>query len=292
MELSYRDIAKRLCIATSTARAIFRRFELTGEVQPTSQPHRPFLHKLSESEERIVVALIMECHTLYLHEVCHEIQQICRKQVSESTVCRILRHHGFTRKKIRMVALQRCEYLRAMFMAEVLLYNHDQFVWIDEMGCDARSYRRKFGYSLRGTRAECNCLLVRGSRISSIAALHCDGILTVKTTTETVNADTFYDFVRGEIIANMHQFDGCSARSIAIMDNCAVHHVPAVTDLFTTAGILLIWLPPYSPDLNPIEEAFSSVKAYLRAHDDILQLTSIDPLPIIHAAFQNITKEQ
>ena len=52
-----------------------------------------------------------------------------------------------------MIALQRCEYLRAMFMAEVLLYRHDQFVWTDESGCDARSYRRKFGYSLRGTRA-------------------------------------------------------------------------------------------------------------------------------------------
>ena len=39
--------------------------------------------------------------------------------MSESTVCRLLRQHGFTRKKVRMIALQRSEYLRAMFMAEV-----------------------------------------------------------------------------------------------------------------------------------------------------------------------------
>ena len=174
-----------------------------------------------------------------------------------------------------MVALQRCESLRAIFMAEILLYNREQFVWIDETGCNARNYRRKFGYSLRGTRAECNSLLVRGSRISS-TTLHCDG---VKTTTETVNADIFYDFVRGEIIPNMNQFDGCSTRSVVIM--------------FTTAGILLLWLPPYSPDLNPIEEAFfNSVKAYLRAHDDTLQLSSVDRLPIIHAVFQSITQQK
>ena len=123
MELSYREIAKRMCIAASTAHDIFKRFELTGEVQATSQPNRPFLHMLSDSEERFVLALIMECPTLYLHEICREIQKISSKSVSESTVCRLLRHHGFTRKKVRMIASQRCEYLRAMFMAEVLLYN-------------------------------------------------------------------------------------------------------------------------------------------------------------------------
>ena len=89
----------------------------------------------------------------------------------------------------------------------------------------------------------------------------------------------------------MNPFDGSSSKSIAVMDNCAVHHVPIVEDLFTNAGVLLLWLPPYSPDLNPIEEAFSSVKAYLKQHDDILQLISVDPVPIINAAFQQITKQ-
>ena len=291
MELSFREIAFRLCIAPSTACEIFKRFESTGDVQPSSQPRRPSLHKLSESEERLIISLIMESPTLYLHEICKEIQKITGKLVSESTICRQLRNHGFTRKKVRMVALQRSEYLRAMFMAEVLLYRRDQFVWIDESGCDARSYRRKFGYSLRGTRAECDHLLVRGKRISSIAALCSEGVMAVTSTTDTINADIFYDFVQGELIPNMNPFDGSSSKCIAVMDNCAVHHVPIVEDLFSDAGILLIWLPPYSPDLNPIEEAFSSVKAYLKRHHDILQLSSVDPVPIIQAAFDQITKQ-
>ena len=137
MELSFREISKRLCIASSTACEIFKRFESTGSVQPTSQPCRPSMRKLSESDDRLIVALIMESPTLYLHEICKEIQQITGKSISESTVCRVLRKHGFTRKKVRMIASQRCEYLRAMFMAEVLLYRRDQFVWIDESGCDA-----------------------------------------------------------------------------------------------------------------------------------------------------------
>ena len=55
------------------------------------------------------------------------------------------------------------------------------------------------------------------------------------------------------------------------MDNCKIHHVQAVKDFFEDAGILLMFLPPYSPDYNPIEEAFSSVKYYLKDHDELLQ---------------------
>ena len=127
MELSFREIAARLCIASSTACEIFKRFELTDDVQPSSQPRRPSLHKLSEPEERLIIALIMESPTSYLQEICKEVQKITGKSVSESTVCWLLRQHGFTRKKVRMIALQRSEYLRAMFMAEVLLYRRDQF---------------------------------------------------------------------------------------------------------------------------------------------------------------------
>ena len=69
MELSFREIAVRLCIALSTACEIFRRFESTGDVQPSSQPRRPSLHKLSESEERLIITLVMESPMLYLYEI-------------------------------------------------------------------------------------------------------------------------------------------------------------------------------------------------------------------------------
>ena len=55
------------------------------------------------------------------------------------------------------------------------------------------------------------------------------------------------------------------------MDNCAIHHVPEVYKLFDDTGILVLFLPPYSPDMNPIEEAFSSVKYFLQDHDELLQ---------------------
>ena len=104
----------------------------------------------------------------------------------------------------------------------------------------------------------------------------------------TVDAQIFFDFVRGSLIPNMLPFDGSSPRSVAVMDNCSIHHVDSVKKLFTLAGVLLIFLPPYSPDFNPIELAFAKVKRYLKENDELLQLVP-DPLPIIRTAFSTIT---
>ena len=56
-------------------------------------------------------------------------------------------------------------------------------------------------------------------------------------------------------------------------------------------GILVIFLPPYSPDLNPIEELFSQIKYYLKEHDEIIQALNNSPIEIIKSAFNQITPE-
>ena len=58
-------------------------------------------------------------------------------------------------------------------------------------------------------------------------------------------------------------------KSILIMDNCSIHHIEHVTTLIEEAGILLLFLPPYSPDLNPIECVFGFVKGYLKEYEHI-----------------------
>ena len=67
----------------------------------------------------------------------------------------------------------------------------------------------------------------------------------------------------------MRPFDGSNSRSIAVMDNCSIHHTQEVADLFLQAGILLIYLPPYGPDLNPIELAFGYMKGYFKEYNDL-----------------------
>ncbi len=67
--------------------------------------------------------------------------------------------------------LQRCLQYRGDFMAEVLLYEPSQFVWVDESGCDRKDHIRKFGYALKGEPLVYHRILHRGKCISAIAAM-------------------------------------------------------------------------------------------------------------------------
>ena len=84
-----------------------------------------------------------------------------------------------------------------------------------------------------------------------------------------MNGDKFFDFLRASVIPNMMAFNGINPRSIVIMENCSLHHVE-VTKLLRQAGIVL-FLPPYIPDLNPIKETFGYTKGYSRKHDELFQ---------------------
>lgn len=78
--------------------------------------------------------------------------------------------------------------------------------------------------------------------------------------------------------------------NIVVMDNASIHHSQTILHLVSSVGALLLYLPAYSPDLNPIEEAFSSVKAYLKAHEEILYDESSIEL-VMQAAFHNISQD-
>lgn len=290
MELSFRDIARNLNIAVSTGHSIYKKFQETGDVSPTV-PVCEGKRVLTGQQELIVIALLWSKPTLYLSEICQEIFRTTSIQVSPSTVCRIIHRNGLTRKKVQQIALQRSIDYRGDFMAEVQMYDAQKFVWVDETGCDRRDQVRKFGYALRGQRPVYHRLLHRGNRISAIAAIAHDGVIALDLTQGTVDGSRFVDYVRGQLIPEMLPFDGENPHSILVLDNCAIHHVREVTQLLQEAGILLFFLPPYSPDFNPAEELFSYIKYYLKDHDEVLQAMD-DPIPLLKTAFDSVTSDK
>ena len=131
--------------------------------------------------------------------------------------------------------------------------------------------------------------LIRGTRISTIVAMSSEGVMSYEMITGTTNGETFFDFICGNLIPCMQPFP--APTSILVMDNCSIHHIQEVKDVLDQAGIMLLYLPPYSPDLNSAEEMFSYVKYYLKDHDEILQYTS-DSKDILKSAFESVTLEQ
>ena len=109
--------------------------------------------------------------------------------------------------------------------------------------------------------------------------------------TGNVSGDEFYDFVRGSLIPNMNPYNGTNENSILVLDNCSIHYIEETLSLLRTSGIFVIFLPPYSPDLNPIELTFSYVKQYLQEHEAIIQAAN-NISDVITSAFDNITINQ
>ena len=105
--------------------------------------------------------------------------------------------------------------------------------------------------------------------MSVIAVMSNDGVEILRVIRGTVDGDTFLEFVERDLLPVLQPFNGMNPNSVVIMDNCSVHHVANVKSLIGEVGALLHYLPPYSPDLNPIEECFSKVKSCLKSTETV-----------------------
>ena len=81
-------------------------------------------------------------------------------------------------------------------------------------------------------------------------------------------------FISTSLLPIVNPYSGINLLSVIIMDNCSIHHVDRVVDLIETAQAKIIFLPPYSPDLMPLEEVFSKVKSTMKVNDRIFQVCS------------------
>ena len=239
----------------------------------------------------MIIGLIIESPSLYLHvsELCQAVEDVYGKCISPSAVCKVIHKHGFIRKKLQHAAKQRSLQYRGEYMAKIQMYHRDCFVFINETGCSNKDHTRRFGYAMRGESAVDHWWLHRGTRISAIAAMSTSGIVAVELMSGSVNGDKFFDYihVRGSLIPEMLPFDGENPKSIAVLDNCSIHHVRHVTQLFKDSGKLVLFHPPYSPEFMPIEKPFSFVTYDLKDHDDLWQSMN-DPTIPIQAAFNSV----
>lgn len=132
--------------------------------------------------------------------------------------------------------------------------------------------------------------MVRGERVSAIACISVAGLLDVKTVRGTTDGDTFYDFVQTHLLPHLMPFNGVNPHSVVILDNCAIHHIAEIQKTIQEVGVLVHFLPPYSPDFNPIEETFSKVKTNLKSVEShVGHETDVETLVL--ASFASVTPE-
>lgn len=160
-------------------------------------------------------------------------------------------------------------------------FEAQDFVFVDECGTHT-SLSPIYGYSPRGERLMLEVPRNRGSNTTLLASLTTEGMgecLAVEGATTKVLFETYVERVLAPSLR---------AGQVVVMDNLSAHKGERVRELIEERGCQLLYLPPYSPDLNPIEEAFAKIKALLRRAAARTRETLIEALG---AAISAVTSE-
>jgi transposase len=155
-------------------------------------------------------------------------------------------------------ASERDRWLRAAWRALVAgRIDAERLVVVDEMGSNTSLFSL-YAWAPRGERARCSVPRNRGKNTTLLASMTTEGMgpcVAVVGATTRVVFETFVERLLAPAL---------SPGQVVVMDNLGAHKGERVGELIQERGCELLYLPPYSPDLNPIEEAFSKVKGVLR----------------------------
>jgi transposase len=132
-----------------------------------------------------------------------------------------------------------------------------RLVFIDETAVKTNMTRLR-GWSPRGQRLFEKVPHGHWLTTTLIAALTQRGIRCATTVDGAVNGEVFRAFVRQVLVPALRPGD------LVVLDNLAAHKVPGVREAISAAKAEVVYLPPYSPDLNPIEQAFAKIKHWMR----------------------------
>ena len=136
--------------------------------------------------------------------------------------------------------------------------NPDQLVFIDETWAKDNMTRPR-GRSARGTRLYDKVPAGRWSTTTFLAALRTSGLTVPLVIDGPVNGQIFLAWVEQHLVPTLREND------IVIMDNLPSHKVAGVATAIASVGAKVVYLPPYSPDFNPIELVFSKFKWLLKS---------------------------
>jgi len=132
-----------------------------------------------------------------------------------------------------------------------------RLVFVDEMGTNT-SLAPLYGWSCRGERARLKAPRNWGTNLTLLASITREGIGPCLAVEGATTREVFEAYLEHVLVLSLRP------GQVVVMDNLTSHKGGRVKELIEGIGCELLYLPPYSPDLNPIEQAFSKVKALLR----------------------------
>ncbi|CAK41749.1 uncharacterized protein An13g03530 [Aspergillus niger] len=208
-----------------------------------------------------VLERLKEKPTLYLDELVVFIYDDFGKRVTKQSLSRTLASIGWSNKAARQRAREQNADLRDFYLHSLSPYSSYQLVYVDESGCDKRIGFRRSGWSPLGVTPIQISKFHRDQRYQILPAYTQKGVLLSRVFQGSTDASMFEDFIE-QLLHHCNRWP--APRSVIIMDNASFHRTERVKQMCLNAGVKLLYLPPYSPDLNPIEEFFAELKQFIK----------------------------
>ena len=253
---SRREAAESFNLCPSSAVKWLQRWRDTGSAK--AKPTGGSRSRL-EKHAKELLALVAERPDSTLDEIVAAMRKL-RIRGSRTAVWRFFARHDFTFKKsLHAAEQQRPDVARARrrWRREQVMFDPARLVFIDETGASTKMVRLR-GRCHRSERLVGSVPHGHWKTISLVAGLRHDGIVAPFVIDGPINGRVFLTYIEQCLAPTLNRDD------IVIMDNLRTHKVAGVIEAIEAADATALFLPAYSPDLNPIEQVFSKLKALLR----------------------------
>ena len=172
-----------------------------------------------------------------------------------------------------MGASEHDEFLRAAWRVMIAgTLDAERLVFVDECSTNT-SLAALYAWSPRGERARSEVPRNYGPNITLLASMRCEGLGACLAVEGSTTREAFETYLVEKVLA-----PALRPGEVVVMDNLSSHKGGKVWDLIEGAGCELIYLPPYSPDFNPIEEAFAKLKNLLRKAESRTRETLLETI--------------
>lgn len=259
-EGSVRDLAERFDVVPNTVQNYLTRHRRTGSLAPSPHGGGP-PRLLKRVHERALLALLREQNDRTDAEYARRLAQRTGVAASRCTVNRAWRRLGVTRKKKVLHATEQdrpdVQRARRAFRRRAQRYRGRRFIFIDEFGTH-------LGLTRRYARARCGRRAVGAApgntdpNVTLTIGLSRRGIVAPDAFEGGTDGEKFVDYVRHTLGPRLRRGD------VVVVDRLGAHRALAARAAVEARGATYAMLPPYSPDLTPVEEAGAKIKERVR----------------------------
>lgn len=179
--------------------------------------------------------------------------------ISLNTLSKYLKRLNITKKKISKCVVRNTSYLdelilkRKAFSDTILKMKSSDLIFLDETCINEKSNLSMFGYSKKGTNIHLPICSLYGKKSNILMAMTEKSILDFNISNSAYNSATFITFLEKLCLKNPNK--------VIVCDNVAFHKTKTVLEVVKKYNCSMLFLPPYSPNMNPIENIFSKLKS-------------------------------